>query len=233
LLVRAVIDALRYLALPQSGRRQRRPAIGEKRRRRFIRYGIPDAFGGERSRYAGRKVLVIGSGHSAMDTGHRARAAQVRSAADHGPVGDAVGATAKTFGGLTDDKLASRGALGQRAKAAVDRGRDDRAPFRVAAFSLAGGGIAVSGETAEGMATIAVDEVIVATGFRPDYSALSEIPARPAPLAGMPAHGSAADRSQRTQLRQRFRRTELENWNSRSGISSQGCRSSRISLRAE
>ncbi|MGH6961171.1 MAG: FAD-dependent oxidoreductase, partial [Dongiaceae bacterium] len=68
------------------------------------------------------------------------------------------------------------GALGERAKAAVDRGDVTIvAPFRVAAFSLAEGEISVSGETADGVRTIAVDEVIVATGFRPDYSALSEI----------------------------------------------------------
>ncbi len=35
--------------------------------------------------------------------------------------------------------------------------------------------IAVTGETDRGAETIAVDEVIVATGFRPDFTALSEL----------------------------------------------------------
>jgi hypothetical protein len=84
--------------------------------------------------------------------------------------------TEKTFGGLTDDQLASRGALGERAKATVDRGDVTIvAPFRTHAFSLGEHGISVTGETANGERTLDIDEVIVATGFRPDFSALSEI----------------------------------------------------------
>lgn len=30
-------------------------------------YGIPDVLGARRSRYAGRRVLVVGSGHSALN----------------------------------------------------------------------------------------------------------------------------------------------------------------------
>ena len=33
-----------------------------------ISYGIPDVFGTKRERFAGRRVMVIGSGHSAMDS---------------------------------------------------------------------------------------------------------------------------------------------------------------------
>ena len=41
----------------------------------------------------------------------------------------------RTFGGLDDDQLAGRGALGERAKAAVDGGGVQLvAPFRVNAF---------------------------------------------------------------------------------------------------
>jgi thioredoxin reductase len=176
LLARAVIDASGTWRSPNPAGASGVPAIGEKAAAARIRYGIPDAFGAERSRYAGRKVLVIGSGHSAMDAviGLARLKAEAPQTAALWAMRSAP--TAKTFGGLTDDQLASRGALGERAKAAVDRGDIAIvAPFRVAAFSLAEGGVAVSGETAEGMRTLAVDEVIVATGFRPDYSALSEI----------------------------------------------------------
>jgi hypothetical protein len=137
---------------------------------------MPDVFGAERARYAGRKILVIGSGHSAMDS--VIGLARLRSEAPRTTVLWAMRSppTEKTFGGLTDDQLASRGALGERAKAAVDRGDVTIvAPFRVAAFAPLESGVAVSGATANGMRTIAVDEVIVATGFRPDYAALSEI----------------------------------------------------------
>ncbi len=176
LLARAVIDASGTWRSPNPAGASGVPAIGEKAAAARIRYGIPDVFGRERTRYAGRKVLVIGAGHSAMDA--ILGLARLRSEAPQTTVLWAMRSppTEKTFGGLTDDQLASRGALGARAKAAVDR--DDAtivAPFRVAAFALAQGGVSVSGETADGVRTIAVDEVIVATGFRPDYSAVSEI----------------------------------------------------------
>jgi hypothetical protein len=176
LLARAVLDASGTWRSPNPAGASGVPAIGEKEAAARIRYGIPDAFGAERSRYAGRKVLVVGSGHSAMDAviGLARLKAEVPQTTALWAMRSAP--TAKTFGGLTDDQLASRGALGERAKAAVDRGDIVIvAPFRVAAFSLAEGGVAIIGETAEGMRTITVDEVIVATGFRPDYSALSEI----------------------------------------------------------
>jgi hypothetical protein len=176
LLARAVIDASGTWRSPNPAGASGVPAVGEKEAATRIRYGIPDVFGRERRRYAGRKVLVIGSGHSAMDA--ILGLARLKSEAPQTTVLWAMRSppTAKTFGGLTDDQLASRGALGERAKGAADRGDVTIiAPFRVAAFSLAEGGIAVSGETADGMRTIAIDEAIVATGFRPDYSTLSEI----------------------------------------------------------
>lgn len=176
LLARAVIDASGTWRSPNPAGASGVPAIGEKEAAARIRYGIPDVFGMERRRYAGRKVLVIGAGHSAMDA--ILGLARLKSEVPQTTVLWAMRSppTEKTFGGLTDDQLASRGALGQRAKAVVGAGDVTIvAPFRVAAFSLAGGGISVSGETADGGRTIAADEVIVATGFRPDYSALSEI----------------------------------------------------------
>ena len=63
----AVIDASGTIDTPgplgASGMR----AIGEAAARDRIFYGIPDVLGAERSRYAGRRVLVVGSGHSALN----------------------------------------------------------------------------------------------------------------------------------------------------------------------
>ena len=42
-------------------------SLGEGELAARIRYGIPDALGRERARYAGRRVLVVGSGHSAFN----------------------------------------------------------------------------------------------------------------------------------------------------------------------
>ena len=58
LLVRAVIDATGTYGIP---------ALGERTLRERIFYGISDILGTLRERYAGRRVLVVGSGHSAFN----------------------------------------------------------------------------------------------------------------------------------------------------------------------
>jgi hypothetical protein len=176
LLARAVIDASGTWRSPNPAGASGLPAGGETEGAARIRYGIPDVFGAERRRYVGRKVLVIGSGHSAMDA--VLGLARLRTEFPGTTVLWAMRSppTEKTFGGLTDDQLATRGALGERAKAVLDAGDVTLiAPFRVAAFSLGVDAISVTGESSEGLRTVTADEVIVATGFRPDYSALSEI----------------------------------------------------------
>jgi pyridine nucleotide-disulfide oxidoreductase len=172
-LARAVIDASGTWRHPNPAGASGIAAIGERQSASRIRSGIPDVLGGERARYAGKRVMVIGSGHSAMDAilaltklRRQIPATAVTWAMRSTP-------TAKTFGGGAADQLANRGALGERAKAAVDNGAVSvLAPFRVRAFALFENAIDVTGE--EGR-TAAVDEVVVATGFRPDFSALSEI----------------------------------------------------------
>ena len=173
---RAVIDASGTWDHPNPAGASGVPARGEREAAARISYKIPDVFGTERHRFAGRRVMVIGSGHSAMDSilglqrlQHADRATEVVWVMRSTP-------TERTFGGLDDDQLAERGALGERAKAAVDGGAVRLvAPFRVSGFELSDGEVRVTGMTPDGEATIAVDEVIVATGFRPDFSTMSEL----------------------------------------------------------
>ncbi|HWM20585.1 MAG TPA: FAD-dependent oxidoreductase [Ilumatobacteraceae bacterium] len=175
-LARAVIDASGTWSNPNPAGASGVHALGERAAAARISYGIPDVFGTQRERFSGRRVMVIGSGHSAMDS-----ILSLTRLRNDEPSTEILWAmrstpTERTFGGLTDDQLASRGALGERAKAAVDDGAVQLvAPFRVHAFRLDGSVLAVTGETGRGAETIAVDEVIVATGFRPDFSALSEL----------------------------------------------------------
>ena len=175
-LARAVIDASGTWNNPNPAGASGVHAEGERAAAARISYGIPDVFGSEKARFAGRRVMVIGSGHSAMDS-----ILGLTRLKREEPTTEILWAmrstpTERTFGGLTDDQLASRGALGERAKAAVDGGGVRLvAPFRVRAFHTEGRVVAVTGETDRGAKTIEVDEVIVATGFRPDFSALSEL----------------------------------------------------------
>ena len=175
-LVRAVIDASGTWRSPNPAGAGGVPAEGERAAAARLSYGIPDVSGNAKQRFAGKRVMVLGSGHSAMDS--ILGLTRLKSEAPQTEILWAMRSppSTRTFGGLTDDQLASRGALGERSKAAVDGGKVRLlAPFRVRAFALEQGAIAVTGEGADGETTVTVDEVIVATGFRPDFSALTEL----------------------------------------------------------
>src|SRR5712692_9967163 len=66
-LARAVIDASGTYETPNPLGAYGIPARGERALRDRIFYGIPDVLEAQRERYAGRRVLVVGSGHSAFN----------------------------------------------------------------------------------------------------------------------------------------------------------------------
>ena len=66
-LARAVIDASGTYETPNPLGAYGIPALSEQALREYIFYGIPDILGALRERYAGRRVLVVGSGHSAFN----------------------------------------------------------------------------------------------------------------------------------------------------------------------
>src|SRR5918997_5382994 len=63
----AVVDASGTYATPNPLGAGGVPALGERALAERIEYRIPDVLGAQRSRYAGRRVLVVGSGHSAFN----------------------------------------------------------------------------------------------------------------------------------------------------------------------
>jgi hypothetical protein len=68
LLARAIIVASGTWGNPSPAGASGLPAIGEWEAADRIRYGMPDVLGDDRARYAGQRVLVVGSGHSAIGT---------------------------------------------------------------------------------------------------------------------------------------------------------------------
>ncbi|MFK4544330.1 hypothetical protein RKD29_003926 [Streptomyces tendae] len=79
-----------------------------------------------------------------------------------------------TYGGGEADQLPARGALGLRAKAAVEQGHASAVTgFRTAAVERDGDRLVLVAE--DGRRLDAVDEVVVLTGFRPDLTFLSEL----------------------------------------------------------
>jgi thioredoxin reductase len=173
---RAVIDASGTWQQPNPLGSGGLPAIGEGRHAERITYGIPDILGTARARYADRRVMVVGSGHSAINA--LLELAQLKADCPGTQITWAMRGTnlKRVFGGGEDDALPARGALGDRVKAHMDAGNITiLSPFRVREIGAAEHGVIVTGETPDGSQTVNVDEVITATGARPDLAMLREL----------------------------------------------------------
>ncbi|MGN2642218.1 NAD(P)-binding domain-containing protein [Nocardia takedensis] len=175
-LARAVIDASGTWGTPNPLGGEGLPALGESAASEVIEYRVPDLDDPQvRARYAGRHIVIAGSGHSALTA---IIALASLAAKEPGTLISWVlrrGDTANTFGGGDSDQLPARGALGQRAKAAVEAGHLRVVTgFRTAVIEPDASGrhtlLADNGQRLED-----VDRVVVLTGFRPDLSWLSEI----------------------------------------------------------
>lgn len=175
LLARAVIDASGTWDTPNPVGGDGLPALGETAAAVRITYGVPDLTGPPvRDRYAGRTTAVVGRGHSALtalvalaELAEQVPGTRAVWVLRRGDVGDA-------FGGGAADQLAARGALGRRAKAAVDGGHIEVVTgFRTAEVRRDSERLVLVDDT--GRTLDPVDEVIAVTGFRPDLSWLSEI----------------------------------------------------------
>ncbi|MBZ2206265.1 NAD(P)-binding domain-containing protein [Massilia soli] len=157
------------------------PAVGEQALAHRISYGMPDVLGAERETYAGKKILVVGAGHSAA--GALLALAQL---AQHHPGTQLVWATrgdqlARVFGGGDADGLKARGELGMRLKALRDAGGlEMRQNFRILSLTDTAGKIVVTGEPLDGPAPVidGIDRIICAAGARPDLALTRELRVR-------------------------------------------------------
>jgi hypothetical protein len=194
---RAVIDASGTWTQPNPLGASGLPALGEPDAGSRIVYGLPDIGGLDRSRYAGRRTLVVGAGHSAAtsllalaDLQQRAPETEivwaVRSATPRPLVGK---------GSAEADELPARGRLATDLAALVDAGRVKLVTgFRTGRVELAGGRVWLVGDQWHGddlsdaqALRVEADQVIAATGFRPDHAIAAELR-----LALEPALESAA-----------------------------------------
>ncbi|MBR1267358.1 NAD(P)-binding domain-containing protein [Bradyrhizobium sp. AUGA SZCCT0222] len=172
----AVIDASGTWHSPNPAGANGLLAIGEAQAASKIAYGMPDILGQDRARYAGKTVAVLGAGHSAIGTlTDLARlAAEVPETR---PVWLLRGNDpAKAFGGGANDKLVARGELGAAFASLVAAGRIKvQSEFRVSHITADGPRLTVATSAGSCCRQIAVDELIVATGFRPDLNFVREL----------------------------------------------------------
>ncbi len=176
-LARAVVDASGTWSAPSPAGGDGLPALGERAAAERISYRVPDLKDpAVRTRYAGRRTAVIGSGASAFTAlASLADLAKSRDGADTRATWILRRSiSGRTFGGGSADQLPARGALGLAAKAAVDEGYADAVTgFRTDAIERDGERLVLVAE--DGRRLDPVDEVIVLTGFRPDLTFLGEL----------------------------------------------------------
>ena len=175
---KAVIDASGTWKNPNPLGANGLLAIGEKRLVKNIFYGIPNVSGKQRRRYTGKNILVVGSGHSAINA-----LLELETLYDQDAKTTITWAIRKTnveraYGGQENDMLPARGALGTRLRRMVESGKI----AVVSGFKLQqlrateAGKITAIGETLNGDKAIEnIDEIIATTGARPDLSIASEL----------------------------------------------------------
>ncbi|MBM3547000.1 MAG: flavoprotein [Alphaproteobacteria bacterium] len=173
----AVIDASGTWNSPNPIGSGGLPVPGESEVGNKIAYGIPDVLGEARDTYRDKAVMVIGSGHSALNA-----LLELTELQETAPATRILWATRReqvdsAFGGGAADALPERGALGLRAKRAVEDGRVEvLSPFRIARLARrSDGAVEVEGALRDNTVRVIADRLIVATGFRPDFDPLREI----------------------------------------------------------
>ncbi|MCA1444458.1 NAD(P)-binding domain-containing protein [Ensifer sp. IC4062] len=174
--VRAVIDASGTWTQPNPIGIDGLPVAGEAAATDRIAYGIPDVSGARRKDYAGKRVLVIGGGHSAINT-----ALALMELQETAPGTEVFWAlrrkgVERLLGGGLNDQLPARGALGLAARQTMNEGRLTMlAPFTVERISRQPDHVAVAARLDGTPFPLTVDRIVVATGFRPDFSFLREL----------------------------------------------------------
>jgi hypothetical protein len=172
----AVIDASGTWGSPNPAGANGTEANGEAANLQHIAYGMPDVLGSGRFRYARKFVAVLGAGHSAVGTILDLAKLKVIE-----PTTEIVWILRgenpeKSFGGGLNDKLEARGELGRLFAQLVASG-DVRVEtgFHLTHIAATGPKLRLSAGSARCGRHVKVDELIVATGFRPDLSFLREL----------------------------------------------------------
>jgi hypothetical protein len=189
---RAVIDATGTWGQPNPIGVHGLPALGEAEARAHIAHGMPDILGRERDRYARRTVLVVGAGHSAA--GNLLALAQLAEQASGTRIVWAVRGRSlrHIFGGGVRDGLPARGELGARLRRLVEQGRLElrlgfgvREIVRDTNAEPARGfahhrsmQLTVHAEDASQPPIAGIDEIVAATGSRPDLGLARELRVR-------------------------------------------------------
>lgn len=168
----AVVDATGTWATPNPVHAENVWTSAEQKLADKIFYGIPNVKL-LNDRYKGKRVAVIGGGHSAINTIlelEKLKDVEIIWVLRKKRVEEA-------YGGEEKDALAARGELGSRIHTLANEGKIKVfTPFYIEELTQTSDGIIIKGDGPTGEQQLpAVDEIIANTGSRPDFSFLKEI----------------------------------------------------------
>ena len=185
----AVIDASGTYASPNGLSSNGLEPLGADQVADHVVHALPDVLGADRARFAGRHTTVVGAGHSAANT-----LIALAQLAREEP-GTRVSWVVRNPGAVRvsaspDDELQARASIGARVAVLVADGeialvdRFEIARLRPSAVAAGAGvgpragmkdGVVIVGTRRGEPFEIATDNIVGATGFRPDLSMLREI----------------------------------------------------------
>ncbi len=152
-------------------------AAGEIENSKQIFYGIPDILSHHSKRFKNKSVVVVGSGHSAINT-----ILELTKLKEKNPATEIHWILRKknikdVYGGQEADALEARGALGIKIEQLID---DDQVsvytPFQIQHIINQDDKLTIIGfQNGSKLALPGIDEIISNTGSRPDFSFLREV----------------------------------------------------------
>lgn len=175
--VRAVIDASGTWRTPNPVLSNGLWTKAEKILRGKIAYGIPNVIGDQKDKYANKTVMVVGSGHSAINA-----LLDLSLLKEEFTETNIIWVLRKSnisqvYGGQEKDGLPARGELGIKIRKIVESGIVKVfTPFHIHTVKQEEELVSVYGIYKGEETTInSIDQLIVSTGFRPDTSFLNEV----------------------------------------------------------
>ncbi|MBS1673779.1 MAG: NAD(P)-binding domain-containing protein [Actinobacteria bacterium] len=172
---RAVIDASGTYTSPNPLASSGLTPLGFDQVTDRVLHALPDVLGADRARFAGRRTIVVGAGHSAANTlialGKLAREEPGTRVtwAIRNP-------SARRVTSSPDDELPDRAKLGTRTERLVASGVVTVVDsFEISRVEPTGDGIRLIGTRRREPALLDADLVVNATGFRPDLDMLREV----------------------------------------------------------
>ncbi|WP_062263703.1 NAD(P)-binding domain-containing protein [Endozoicomonas arenosclerae] len=172
----AVIDASGTWSNPNPMGLDGLPVPGEVENQDAVAYGIPDVLNRERASYEGKRTLVLGAGHSAINVALDLMKLQKSSSKTRITWGLRKNNIEKLLGGGINDELPARGELGLAAKKAIDSGSLELiTQIRIKRIVQSNTGLTVQYENDGVESFTEVDRIVVTTGFRPDLNMLREL----------------------------------------------------------